>query len=73
MVKNKFRRRRLLSSSIYLKMIKSTPEFEAKIKASGVPVIEITLEQLLQTKLATKEEIQHIYNKHKQDGTTNNR
>jgi len=54
-------------------MIKSTPEFEAKIKASGVPVIEITLEQLLQTKLATKEEIQHIYNKHKQDGTTNNR
>jgi hypothetical protein len=29
-------------------MIKATPEFEAKIKASGVPIIEITLEQLKQ-------------------------
>ena len=28
-------------------MIKATPELEAKIKASGIPVIEITLEQFL--------------------------
>lgn len=27
-------------------MIKATPEIEAKIKASGIPIIEITLEQL---------------------------
>lgn len=54
-------------------MIKATPELEAKIKASGVPVIEITLEQLLQTKLATEEEINYIYNKHKQNGNSNNR
>lgn len=26
-------------------MIKATPEIEAKIKASGIPIIEITLEQ----------------------------
>jgi len=57
-------------------MIKATPELEAKIKASGVPVIEITLEQLLQTKLATEEEINYIYNKHKtkqENGNSNNR
>jgi hypothetical protein len=35
-------------------MIKSTPELEAKIKASSIPVIEITLEQL-QTAQITKE------------------
>jgi hypothetical protein len=29
-------------------MIKATPEFEARIKTSGVPIIEITLEQLKQ-------------------------
>lgn len=46
-------------------MIKSTPELEAKIKESGVPVIEITLEQLLQAKLATKEEIEYIKSKQK--------
>jgi hypothetical protein len=28
-------------------MIKSTPEIESKIKASGKPIIEITMEQLL--------------------------
>ena len=56
-------------------MIKATPEIEAKIKASGVPVIEITLEQLSQTKLATEEEIQYIYNNHKEykNGNSNNR
>lgn len=54
-------------------MIKSTPELEAKIKASGVPVIEITLEQFSQIKLATKEEINYIYNKYKTNGNTNNR
>ena len=26
-------------------MIKATPELEAKIKASGIPIIEITLEE----------------------------
>jgi hypothetical protein len=46
-------------------MIKATPELEAKIKASGAKIIPITLEQLLQTKLATKEEINYIYNKYK--------
>lgn len=44
-------------------MIKSTPEFEAKIKASGIPVVEITLEQLLEYKFATEEEICSLYNK----------
>jgi hypothetical protein len=56
-------------------MIKSTPEIEAKIKASGVPVVEITLEQLTQAKLATEEEINYIYNKikDKNNGITNYR
>jgi hypothetical protein len=54
-------------------MIKSTPELEAKIKASGVKVIPITLEQFLQTKLATKEEINYIYIKYKNNGNTSNR
>jgi hypothetical protein len=44
-------------------MIKSTPELEAKIKASGAKVIQITLEQFLQAKLATKEEINYINSK----------
>jgi hypothetical protein len=35
-------------------MIKSTPELEAKIKASGIPIIEITLEQLQKAQI-TKE------------------
>jgi hypothetical protein len=35
-------------------MIKSTPELEAKIKASGVPVIKISLEQFQKAKI-TKE------------------
>ena len=43
-------------------MIKSTPEFEARIKASKVPVLEITLEQLSQSKLATEEEIWYLRN-----------
>jgi len=54
-------------------MIKSTSELEEKIKASGVKVIPITLEQFLQTKLATKEEINYIYNKYKNNGNTSNR
>jgi hypothetical protein len=54
-------------------MIKSTPEIEAKIKASGVPIVEITFQQLSQAKLATEEEILYIYNKHKQNGNTSNR
>lgn len=54
-------------------MIKSTPEIEAKIKASGISVVEITLQQFFQAKLATEEEILYIYNKHKQNGNTSNR
>lgn len=37
-------------------MIKSTPEIEAKIKASGIPIIEITLEQLKSATIVTNEE-----------------
>lgn len=54
-------------------MIKATPELEAKIKESGVPIIEITLEQLLQIKQSTKEEINYIYNKYKIDSNVNNK
>lgn len=43
-------------------MIKATPELEAKIKASGIPIIKITLEQLFKnTKPATEEQIQQLY------------
>jgi hypothetical protein len=54
-------------------MIKATPELEAKIKASGVKIIPITLEQFLQIKLAKEEEINYIYNKQKNNGNTSNR
>jgi len=50
-------------------MIKSTPELEAKIKASDIPVIEITLEQL-QTAQITKEK-PNIYKQN--NGNTSNR
>ena len=50
-------------------MIKSTPELEAKIKASGVPVIEISLEQFQKAKI-TKEK-PSIYKQN--NGNTNNR
>lgn len=35
-------------------MIKSTPEIEAKIKASGIPIIKITLDDFKNTKIVTK-------------------
>ena len=50
-------------------MIKATPELEAKIKASGIPIIEITLEQL-QTAQITKEK-PNIYKQN--NGNTSNR
>lgn len=37
-------------------MIKSTPEIEVKIRASGIPIIEITLEQLKSATIVTNEE-----------------
>jgi len=56
-------------------MIKSTPEIEAYIKASGKPIVEITLQQLSSAKFANKEEIHYIYNKIKEqnNGNTSNR
>jgi hypothetical protein len=33
-------------------MVKLTPEIEAKIKASGIPIIEITMEILKNAKIA---------------------
>ena len=33
-------------------MIKLTPEIEAKIKASGIPIIQITMEELKRAKIA---------------------
>lgn len=50
-------------------MIKATPELEAKIKASGIPIIEITLEQLQKAQI-TKEK-PNIYKQN--NGNTNNR
>jgi len=51
-------------------MIKATPEIEAKIEASGVPIIEITLEQFQKAQITTQ--IPNIY-KQKADGNTSNR
>lgn len=47
-------------------MIKSTPELESHIKSSGVPVIEITLDQLKNAKkIDTKEIINFLEKKKK--------
>ena len=51
-------------------MIKATPELEAKIKASGIPIIEITLEDLLKAERVIQKP--NIY-KQKANGNTSNR
>ena len=50
-------------------MIKATPELEAKIKASGIPIIEITLEQFLKAKRVTQKP--NIYKQNKNGNTSN--
>lgn len=56
-------------------MIKSTPEFEKKIKESGIPIIEINLEDLKRVSIVTEEEKLNIYKhiKKKNNGITSNR
>lgn len=50
-------------------MIKATPELEAKIKASGIPIIEITLEEFQKAEI-----IKTKPNNYKQNnGNTSNR
>lgn len=50
-------------------MIKVTPEIEAKIKASGIPIIEITLEQLQKAQIV--KEKPNIYKQNKNGNTSN--
>lgn len=71
MVKNKCWRNGLCISWILI-MNKLTPELEKKIKESGIPIIEITLEQLQQATVIKNFNI----NKHKNqknNGNTSNR
>ena len=50
-------------------MIKATPEIEAKIKASGIPIIEITLEQLQKAEIVKQKS--NIYKQNKNGNTSN--
>ena len=68
MVKNQLRWFRLLLPRIRI-MIKATPELEAKIKASGIPIIEITLEEFQKAEIIKVKP--NIYKQN--NGNTSNR